>query len=710
MSIASIMGTGLSALAANQQAMKATSTNVANVNTTGYARLDVQFLSKHAQGGVDGVEIEVTRVANAYLAAAEMRGAADVASADILSQFMDRAQGLLGDPSDSSTVFATLDPVFSSFGSLAVDPASALRRSTALSDLQTLLSQLDTTSGEISSLRDEAHSRAVASMEEANSLMSGIARLNTSIQRNTISGLQASEAQTEQSRMLDRLSEIIDIRTQPRPLGGVEVRTTDGLLLVDLDSATFGLDSTSDGEAYPGVVMMAPRSTTETPLEMHLKGGELKGLLRARDHELVNLQLEFGEFAAGAAEALNAAHNKATSVPPPATLTGRDTGLITTDRLNFTGATNIALVDTDGNMVRNYRVDFGAGTITDDLGAVTNFANSVGDLQTALDTALGANGSATFANGVLTLDSDVANAGLVITDDPTTPATRAGRGFSHTFGLNDLVTKGKPINYATGLSNADLHGFTAGQTLKFAIRDPDGTITRTIDFTVPPPPPGTIAQLRTAIDTALSGYGQTQFDANGRLTLQPTNHAVGRIDLLQDTTVRGDTNLSLSDIFGLGETLPAQRASNLNIRADIRANPSLLGSAQADLWVNGASVAAGTRVLAPGDGRGALAIEAAASTPRAFADAGGLTGQVTSVSDYAARLAGHAGVRAEALDAAKSAAESVRDEVKQRRMGEEGVNLDEELVKMTTYQQAYAAASRMITAAKDLYDIILGMV
>ncbi len=85
-------------------------------------------------------------------------------------------------------------------------------------------------------------------------------------------------------------------------------------------------------------------------------------------------------------------------------------------------------------------------------------------------------------------------------------------------------------------------------------------------------------------------------------------------------------------------------------------------------------------------------------------------GQVTSISDYAARLAGHAGVRAEALEASKAAAQSVRDEVRARRMGEEGVNLDEELIKMTTYQQAYAAASRMIQAARDLYDITLNMV
>lgn len=703
MSISTIMGTGLSALSANQQALKATSTNVANVNTEGYARLDVHFTSRSASGGLSGVEVDIVRVANRYLAAAEMRGAADVAAADILSQFMDRAQGLLGDPSDASTVFATLDPVFASFGALAVDPASALRRSAALSDLQTMLSQLERTAGEISALRDEAHSRALASMEEANSLMAGIARLNASIQRSTIAGLSASEAETEQARMLDRLSEIIDIRTQERPLGGVEIRTTDGLLLVDIDAAVIGLDSNAGNEPYPAVVMMAPRSTAEIGLERHISGGELNGLLKARDKELVDLQLAFGEFAAGAAEALNAAHNKTSAVPAPSTLTGRNTGLISTDRLNFTGVTNIAIVDDQGQVVRNLRVDFNAGEILDDQANITTFTNSIGDFQTALDTALNGVGSASFSGGTFSISADGVGDGVAITDDATNPSRRAGRGFSHTFGLNDLVSHGDPLNYATGLSGLDTHGFSAGQ-VTFAIRDQDGSIARRIDF--PVTAGTTVASLRTALDTALQGYGQTSFDANGRLTITPTNASVGRIDVIEDTTTRGDTNLSLSGVFGFGETLPSERSRSLQIRSDIQADPTRLGSAIANLG----GAPAGARVLSPGDGRGALAIEAAGTTPQTFATAGTLNGQVTSVMDYAARLAGHAGVRAEALDAARAAAESVRQEVRDRRMSEEGVNLDEELVKMTTYQQAYAAASRMIQAARDLYDIVLNMV
>lgn len=705
MSIASIMGTGLSALAANQAALKATSTNVANVNTKGYARLDVAFVSRHASGGLAGVQVDVNRVTNAYLASAEMRGAADVSSSTVLSQFMDRAQGLLGDPSNEGTVFATLDPVFSAFGALSLDPASALRRSGTLSDLNTMLNQFSTTQGELTALRNEANGRAISVMEEANSLMEGIAGLNTSIQRSHIGGVSSAEAETEQQRMLDRLSEIMDVRTQPRSLGGVEVRTTDGMLLVDLDAAKLGMSSTTPlGQTYPNIVMIPPRTTNEVAIESHLQGGELKGLLRVRDKDLVDLQLAFGEFAAGAVDAINTAHNAASTVPAAQQLNGQNTGLLDTDRLNFSGRTNVAVIDQDGMIMRNFQIDFDTATITDDQGVSTTFANSVGDMVTALNGMLGLEGSATFTDGRLQIAAGTVDTGIAVSDDPAAPARRGGRGFSSTFGLNDLITKARPLNFATGLSGADPHGFGAGETMTFAIRDANGTVTRTVEYQI-----GTatsMADLRLEIDTALSGYAVTSFDANGRLTLVPTTAQVASIDVLEDETQRGTTGYSISEMFGLGQTMGVDRANNLQIRTDIADDPNLIATAKADL----AGQPANVRVLAPGDGQGALGIEQAGTLSRQFAAAGSLTSQVTSVMDYAARLAGHAGGKAEALASAKAAAESVRNEVSERRANEEGVNIDEELVNMTTYQQAYSAASRLIQAAKDMYDVILQMV
>jgi flagellar hook-associated protein 1 FlgK len=266
------------------------------------------------------------------------------------------------------------------------------------------------------------------------------------------------------------------------------------------------------------------------------------------------------------------------------------------------------------------------------------------------------------------------------------------------------VTAPSPLNAGTGLTLASPHGFTAGQPLTFAVRDTDGALTRKV--TVAVPAGATLGDLRTAINTALAGQGSFEIDASGRASLVPGGVSVGRIDMLRDETARGDTVLSFTRLFGLGEAASGQRALGLAVRRDIAIDPTKLAVAQADL----AGLVAGQRALSPGDGRGATGLEAAPTTARLFGAAGALSTQSTSVNDYAARLAGHAGLRAEALDSATSAYAAVRDEVKLRRQGEEGVNLDEELVKMTTYQQGYAAASRLIQAARELYDILMNMV
>ena len=52
----------------------------------------------------------------------------------------------------------------------------------------------------------------------------------------------------------------------------------------------------------------------------------------------------------------------------------------------------------------------------------------------------------------------------------------------------------------------------------------------------------------------------------------------------------------------------------------------------------------------------------------------------------------------------------MKTEADTRRQAVEGVNLDEELVNLTTYQQAYSASARLVQAAKDMYDTLLGMV
>ncbi len=73
-------------------------------------------------------------------------------------------------------------------------------------------------------------------------------------------------------------------------------------------------------------------------------------------------------------------------------------------------------------------------------------------------------------------------------------------------------------------------------------------------------------------------------------------------------------------------------------------------------------------------------------------------------------MSGEIGGQAAASKNRKETASALYTEASSRQTAQEGVNLDEELVLMTTYQQAFNASARLIQAAKDMYDTLMGMV
>jgi flagellar hook-associated protein 1 FlgK len=122
------------------------------------------------------------------------------------------------------------------------------------------------------------------------------------------------------------------------------------------------------------------------------------------------------------------------------------------------------------------------------------------------------------------------------------------------------------------------------------------------------------------------------------------------------------------------------------------------------------TAAVGQVAVRPGDGLGALAIGTSGDVPTLFQAAGSL-GQVTmTLSRYASEFGGTIGRVAAAAETRKESSEAVSREASNRRQAVEGVNLDEELVNLTTYQQAFNASARMIQAASDLFDVLVNMV
>jgi flagellar hook-associated protein 1 FlgK len=118
------------------------------------------------------------------------------------------------------------------------------------------------------------------------------------------------------------------------------------------------------------------------------------------------------------------------------------------------------------------------------------------------------------------------------------------------------------------------------------------------------------------------------------------------------------------------------------------------------------TAAIGTRIIEAGDNRGATALANARDLVRTFPAVGPIAQQSTSPSIYAARLSGYVGRLSSDAQSALQGADALSKAAADRRAQVEGVSIDDELVRMTAYQNAYAAASRVIQAANEMMQIL----
>jgi flagellar hook-associated protein 1 FlgK len=707
MSLSSILNIANSGLQTAQTQLRVVSDNVSNINTPGYVRKIAEQTSLTTQGVGSGVEVSRVRLAtDRFLQAASLSAGAEASRQGVRYELYDRIQSLFGDPGGDTGFFSQIDEVFASFAVAAEDPISGPRRQDALFQTQAIFDEASRISNQIQAVREDADGRLQSAVEKANGLLQQIEALNIDIARATVLDGDASGAQTQQARLVDELSSLMDVQVTPRSVGGVSIRTGAGVLLAGAGAATLEYHRAGTVNAETGFneIWITEPGGSKRAFADGLKSGEIKGLLELRDVDAPATAERLAELVAHVADELNRAHNANAAVPPPTTLTGRNVGqTLETALTGFTGGTTIAVVNpSTGAMTARADIVFSGATLT-----INGVASSPADFLTDLNAALGGAAIASFVDGRLSIAATAPN-GVAIADSATTPSNKAGRGFSHYFGMNDLVSTDRPAFYDAGLTTASLHGFTAGEKMTFRFTGESGAKIRDIEVAVPTGG-GTVGELLTALNSTGTGvghYGTFALDpATGELKFTPFGDPAPRMSVLEDTTTQIPSGISATELFGIGGGVRASRADGFKVRTDIQQNPAKLALAQLNL-----AAAAGTPALSTGDGRGALLLADAGEKTTRFSAAGDSPGGSLSVSRYASELSGEVGGRAQAAKTRQASAQALATEADARQANYEGVNLDEELVLMTTYQQAFNASARMIQAANDMYDTLLGMI
>ena len=704
MTLSSVISSGLSGLNVSQRGLQVTSGNVTNVNTPGYARVDLVQESRFgATGASVGVEVaSVRRAADRFLASATYTATATFSAREARADFLDRAQLLLGDPSADGSVFDSIQRAFAAFTGLGVEPTSSVRRLSTVGQLQSLLSDMGRVGEDIERLRLETDQRIGDAIGSINGILEGVASLNTEIQRAQLSGGDSSAAANAQSQLLDELAGLMDIRVSTTLGGALEVRAGSGEILVGARAVRLVHDQITTFYGAATSIEVVDENGGRRPFSPNLSGGTLAGLIEARETDIPRIADQLGAMAGAVADVLNAAHNASSAAPPPSELIGRNTGLLDNDLVGFRGQVRVGLIDADGALQSTALVNFDTAEITLNGGSPVAFAASgpsatIGELRAALGGVPGL--GADFTEGVLSLRSTSGGGVAVAQGDP--PAMRGGRGFSHFFGLNDLVQRQQPLVFETGLTLA-APSFTSG-SITFRIRDGNGNILQDRSVAAVGP---SLADMVAAVNSpaGLGGFAvMVGPDAEGRVGLQPA--AGYSIEIAADTTVRGNTEMNMSNLFGLSALSRSGRAIDMQLNPRIAGAPERLALARPDL-----DAAIGARVLERGDARGAQALANASTAQIQFPAAVGLGWQTTTLTQYAANLGAEIGRTAADAERMRNAAEQIRSVVRDRRKESESVQLDDELMRMSQYQQGYAAASRLIQSAKEMYDILLQMV
>lgn len=715
MSLNAIMSTATSGMMAAQTGMRVTSDNIANVNTTGYVRKTISQSNLLSNGMGVGVNIDaIKRATDRFLTSASLTAASDSARTSVVAQALNSAQQLFGDPSVDGNFFSTLDDIFTAFSAAQDDPTSSLLRSQALTRVEDFLGEASRITSSLSKLGKDADTRISGNVDRVNDLLSQIDGLNADITRAKVAGADATGAENVQGGLIDELSKLMNVQVTPRTMGGVVVRSTEGLSLAGEGAAKITYQTSPTATGYL-TVQLANGSINPTPL--NISNGEIKGLLDLRNTDLVGMSDQLGEFTSRAAEAINKAANASSSVPAPSIMTGRNTGLDEQSAMTgFTGKTTIALTNGDGVIQRKIEIDFGStrdGPVTISIdGGAASAPFGRGDVITQLNAAMGGLGSAGFSNGALSL-SATSGLGVAVADpvaDPTAtpavaPSSKTGKGFSQYFGLNDIIKTNGYSPYETGLQNLDQHGFTSG-SMTIRLTDVEGGRIR--DVVVEPPAGGTMQDLLDSLNSRASGvglYGQFTLDTKGQLAFQSNTNSPVTMSMVSDTTERGFGGPSVSQLFGLGPSERSTRGEKFFVNPAFNENPKLMPFAQLDLT----QAVGGSPALAVGDGRGALALAKAGETNMSFSAAGDTTAVTMTLSRYSADFSGSVARKAATAESRKDSATAVSSEIDSQRQSVEGVNLDEELINLTTYQQAFNASARLIQATKDMFDVLVGI-
>ena len=338
-----LLSIGKSAMFANYAALQTVGNNIANANTPGYSRQQIQLADAPAQftgSGFFGKGVTVATVRRAYdqLLTTQATSAGSTAAGD--SARLDKLTQLENVfPIGTSGIGYAAGDLLNAFVDVSSNPTDASARQVALGKAQELASRFRDAGEQLSGLQTAVAQDVKASVGAINALARQVAALNQQIGALKGSGQPPNHLLDERDQLISDISKHINVTTLASDDGSLGVFVGGGRNLV-LGGVANTLKAVPDSFDPAKVQIALSEGTTDRLIPADaLSGGSIAGLLKFQNDDLTHATRLLGQMATAITGAVNRQQSLGLDLGQPA---GRGAPIFSVGNARVLGASGNA--------------------------------------------------------------------------------------------------------------------------------------------------------------------------------------------------------------------------------------------------------------------------------------------------------------------------------------------------------------------------------
>ena len=290
--MADLLSIAGNAVKTNQSSLAIIGNNIANANTDGYVRqeLDIRENLPTRAGtiflGTGALSAGVKRAYDSLVESSLRSSLSDLRSQAPIIDYTNRVVDMLGD--ENSSLTSALDDFFASFRDLGLDASSELRRNTVISESKGLASRFNEIANQLKAIDSDTLNALNFKVTEINSLAEQLTVVNNKLSRQSNLESQPLDLLNTRDQILQNIAGLMKIRVTEESNGEVTVRLGDdanGLVLLTKGKTyQIGLQNRESSQPVGIDLVLDPYGAQKNL--SGLSSGEIGGYLSFRDTTL----------------------------------------------------------------------------------------------------------------------------------------------------------------------------------------------------------------------------------------------------------------------------------------------------------------------------------------------------------------------------------------------------------------------------------------